>query len=239
MSDWLSLPVVGTAYWPREEMKVSVQHQEVILKPETPETEKSIHVELRGIDASDAFTLASRFLSVLSWCSGQPLENLDGFVWRRPEPVRKQSRPVGESIDITSFRDIPRDPRGRKALALYREAQTVNSIPFSFLSYFKILNIFWPDNQIVDGLRNLLPLLNDDETQDRIKELATKTEDVAQYLYSSGRCAVAHAYAEPIVDPDDVTHTRRLSEDIWIIRAAAEYLIENKLHISREIIAVG
>ena len=103
-------------------------------------------------------------------------------------------------------------------MALYREAQTVNSIPFSFLSYFKILNIFWPDNQIVNRLRNLLPILKDDQTQARIKELSTKHEDIAQYLYTSGRCAVAHAYAEPIVDPDDVTHTRRLSEDMWIIR---------------------
>jgi hypothetical protein len=239
MPDWLNLPVVGTADWPREQMKVSVQDHEVILKPETRETEKSIHVELRGINESDAFTLASRFLSVLTWCSDQPLETLDGFVWRRPEPVRKQSRPVGELIDFTILRDIPRDPRARKALALYREGHTVNSLPFSFLSYFKILNIFWPDNQIVDGLRNLLPRLDGNQAQDRIKELATKHEDVAQYLYTSGRCAVAHAFAEPIVDPDDVTHTRRLSQDIWIIRAAAEYLIENELHISREIIAPG
>jgi hypothetical protein len=239
MSDWLNLPIVGTADWPREEMTVNVQGQEVLLKPETRDTEKSIHVELRGINESDAFTLASRFLSVLSWCSGQPVESLDGFVWRRPEPVRKQSQLAGVLIDFTIFRDIPRDPKARKALALYREAQTVNSIPFSFLSYFKILNIFWPDNQIVNRLRNLLPILRDDQTQARIKELSTKHEDIAQYLYTSGRCAVAHAYAEPIVDPDDVTHTRRLSEDMWIIQAAAEYLIENELHISREIIAVG
>ena len=239
MPDWLSLPVVGTGYWPCQEMRVKVQGHELLLKPETRETEKSIHVELRRITEPEAFTLASRLLSLLSWCSGQPFESLDGFVWRRPEPVPKQPRLSGELIDFPIFRDIPRDPKGKLALALYREARSINSIPFSFLSYFKILNIFWRDNEIVDGLRTLLPFLKDGQAQKRINALATQTQDVAQYLYTSGRCAVAHAYAQPIIDPDDVTDSRRLSQDMWIIRAAAEYLIENELHISRAIIAVG
>ena len=47
------------------------------------------------------------------------------------------------------------------------------------------------------------------------------------------RCAVAHAYSDPVVDPDDLSDLRRLSQDVWIIKAVAEFLIENDLQVSR------
>jgi hypothetical protein len=55
-------------------------------------------------------------------------------------------------------------------------------------------------------------------------------------LLDSHSCAIAHAHSDPIVDPDDVTDLRRLSQDIWIVKAMAEYLIETKLKVSRLIL---
>ena len=52
-------------------------------------------------------------------------------------------------------------------------------------------------------------------------------------LYESGRCAVAHAFADPLVDPDDLADLRRLSADLDVVRALAEYLIEHELHVPR------
>jgi hypothetical protein len=139
--DWLNIGVTGTGCWPSKETSVTVAGRELILKPETQDAQQSAHIELRGITEGDAFTLLNRFLSLVSWCSEQPLKDRDGFVWRPPAPVPKQPRMRSEAIEFTVYREI--------------------------------------------------------------------------------------------------THSRRLSQDIWIIRAAAEYLIESKFKISRDIFAVG
>jgi hypothetical protein len=68
-----------------------------------------------------------------------------------------------------------------------------------------------------------------------MKTLKKKQGDPADYLYKSGRCAVAHAFADPIVDPDDVTDLRRLSEDIWLMRNLTAYLIKSNFKIEQSI----
>ena len=40
----------------------------------------------------------------------------------------------------------------------------------------------------------------------------------------------------PIVDPDDIADLRRLSEDMRVVKAIAEHLIEVELGVSRSII---
>jgi hypothetical protein len=153
---------------------------------------------------------------------------------------------VGSSIAFPFYRRLEPDEKARLALALFREARTVNSTPFEFLSYFKILNIFWKDrpvtingqrqNPIIEGIRATLPKLKDELAVSRLRALGTTEPDVPKYLYESGRCAIAHAYADPIVDPDDVSDLRRLSEDLYIVKEIAEHLIEAELKVSRSII---
>jgi hypothetical protein len=126
-------------------------------------------------------------------------------------------------------------------LALYRKARSLDSVPFQFLSYFKILNILWNDkikngrNELVDGLRASLPNLSNKECIERLKEIDAEYGDPADYLYKSGRCAVAHAFTDPIVDPDDVSEVRRLSEDLWLMRNLTAYLIEKNFGIEQSI----
>ena len=215
----------------------------MVLRPATKDTEQSVHVALQGLSDVEALTLINRFLSILAWCDDQGMENLYGWSGNPvPVSVPRRSRSIGSSIVFPFYRDIENDQKIRLALALYREAKTINSIPFEFLSYFKILNMFWKDkfrnhkNELVEGLRNVLPRISDEETLKRIDALTKQHSDVANYLYQSGRCAVAHANSDPIVDPDDVSDLKRLSEDMWIIKAVAEFLIENELHVSRSII---
>jgi hypothetical protein len=215
------------------------------LKPLTKTTEASVHINLKGITEIEALTLINRFLSILSWCDDVPMENLYGWSGS-PKPVaipRDTSRTCGTCIgDYPFYRELEKDSKVILALALYREALTVNSVPFSFLSYFKILNIFWKDryekgsNELIEGIRMLLPKLNDNEAADRIKQLTGSQSDIPNYLYESGRCAIAHAYSVPLVDPDDVADLRRLSQDIRVIKAIAEKLIESKLKVSRDIL---
>lgn len=77
----------------------------------------------------------------------------------------------------------------------------------------------------------------DTEANDRIARLRENGErDIPTYLYESGRCAIAHAYKDPIADPDNIEDLHRLSGDVWIIKAIAEHLMENALMISRSFV---
>ena len=246
MDRWLTVGVNGSALWPTKETTVQFGGHEIFLKPATRETEQSIHVNLRGISDSDALTLINRFLSVLSWCDDQPIENRYGWSGSPiPTVVPREPRPLGSSIAFPFNRALESEQKARLALALFREARTVNSTPFEFLGYFKILNIFWQDrwasingqrqNPIIEGIRAMLPKLKGTPVLSRLRSLGATEPDISQYLYESGRCAIAHAYADPIIDPDDVSDLRRLSEDLYIVKEIAEHLIESELKVSRSI----
>src|SRR5207249_2402862 len=168
MDRWLNVGVKGSAVWPTQETTVEFGGHKLVLKPATRETEQSVHINLRGISDVDALTLINRFLSILSWCDDQPMENRYGWSGNPvPVAVPRESRVVGSSIAFPFYRNLEQDEKARLALALFREARTVNSTPFEFLSYFKILNIFWKDrletingqrqNPIIEGIRATLP----------------------------------------------------------------------------------
>lgn len=243
MNHYLQVGVEGEAIWPREETKIRFGGHELILRPATKDTEQSVHINLKGITDVEALTLINRFLSILSWCDDQAMENLYGWSGNPvPVSVPRRERIIGSSIAFPFNRGLERDPKSQLSLALYREGKTINSVPFEFLSYFKILNIFWKDkyiqgeNEIIEGIRKALPLLKDELALKRLKELSANGVDIPEYLYKSGRCAIAHAYSDPIIDPDDVSDLRRLAQDLWVIKDIAEQLMINKLQISRTIL---
>ena len=247
MDRWLNVGVTGRACWPTDETVISFGGQELILKPATSDSEQSIHINLRKISDLAALTLINRFLSVLSWCDDQAMQNDYGWSGN-PVPVRVplRSRAIGSSIAFPFYRELEEDPKARLALALFREAITANSLPYEFLGYFKILNVIWKDrfseiggrriNELIEGIRTSLPMLRSTTCIERLDVLSATHTDIADYLYKSGRCAVAHAYSDPIVDPDDVTDLRRLSSDLPIIKEIAENLIETEFKVSRSII---
>ncbi len=245
MNRWLSFIVHGSGVWPKKEQEFIFRGKKLFLRPCTRDTEQSIHILLDGISHVQGHTLINRFLSILSWCDDEGLK-IDVGVSGSPEPTpipRDNSRSIGSSIAFPSyFKNEGENPRTELALALYREALTAESVPLSFLSYFKILNIFWKEkyqkngkNEIIEGIRESIQLVSDERAKSRIQTLDSENVDVPTYLYKQGRCAIAHAYSKPIVDPDDISDSHRLSEDIWIIKAIADYLMENELKISRSI----
>jgi hypothetical protein len=241
---YLSVGVRGCACWPREEKTITFGGHGLTLRPASERKEQSVHIRLKGITHHEGNALINRFLSVLAWCERTPLENIGGWSGN-PVPVSVPLHPrmTGSSIEFPFCRDVPSNPRNRLVLALYREAITVNSVPYAFLGYFKIANVFWMDkytkaggvrtNPLIEGIRLTLPLLKATDVQDRLVEIRRTEPDVPRYLYESGRCAVAHAFATPIVDPDDAVEVHRLAKDMWVMRSLAEYLIADKLGVSR------
>lgn len=253
MDNWLNLGISGGGCWPSKEEKITFGGRELLLKPATSKTEQSVHVNLsKGkISEIDAMTLVSRFLSILSWCDGgnKGMDIIDGIGVSGsaiPVAIPIRTRMVGSSIAFPFYRDIEKNPKACMALALYREGLVTDSVSLSFLSFFKIINIFYNDrpirakkqksqNELIEGLRRLLPHIKYDLARKRMHELEKTISDIPEYLYKR-RCAIAHAFTNPAIDPDNVIESRDLSQDTWIIRAVADYLIEKKLGVSRSIL---
>lgn len=153
-----------------------------------------------------------------------------------------ESRPGGV---VTSHFELeylpdPADQRVRWALAFYREGLSLEhtNVAYATLSFFKILNIVansgskqraWINRNFANfGATNYAKF----GITNRLTELQRSgVSDIGDYLYGSIRCAVAHAGAEPTVDPENSDDLERLTKDLPLIRAMAAYLIERELHV--------
>jgi hypothetical protein len=244
MERWLNCGVTAQVLWPNERKEVKYGDHTFVLMPETSGNSASIHLEVSRLPGESGMTLVNRFLSALCWKCDEPAINHYGWSGNPiPVAVPKHQIPFGYSPTDTFPSEIHEitDDKAKLAIALYREARSLDSVPFQFLSFFKILNIFWKDkyvngvNQLIDNLRKTLPLITHQDCQDRIVEIQKAEGDPAEYLYKSGRCAIAHAFAKPIVDPDDVSDLHRLSEDLWLMRNLTSFLIEREFKIQQSI----
>jgi len=161
-----------------------------------------------------------------------------------PMAISRQRDSVGSCVltQYPFYRELETDRKKVLALALYREARTVNSIPYAFLGYYKILNI-WLSEKYKDGKRELqeyiktaIPTFQDPLTVKCISDLRMAVSDIPEYLFKSCRCAVAHAnVTATAADPDDWTDIKRFAVGLEIIRHVAEKLMEEK-GISRSIL---
>lgn len=56
---------------------------------------------------------------------------------------------------------------------------------------------------------------------------------MANYLYESGRCAIAHAYSEPVVNPENAEDLERLELDLPLMKELAEFAIKSEYGVVR------
>jgi len=234
LKKFLQCGVEGQSTWPKEKTIVKFGRYELHLFPLTREYSQSVSIEISRISDVIGMTVINRFLSLISWCSDQGMHNNYGWSGNPiPVPVLRRKLAISTSGTYPFSRSPLTEPKQKLAIALYREALTVNSIPYEFIGYFKIINILYqkPKAQI-KWINDNLYVIEDDFCKKRIETISKEQGDVGQYLYGSGRCAVAHAFTEPLVDPDDLVHLRRLSEDLDLIRALARHLIMNELNVS-------
>ena len=134
----------------------------------------------------------------------------------------------------------PPDEKARLALAFYREGLTLNSVAYQCLSFFKILNIVfrsskdqvaWIDANVVDARQR--DAFSTREWEKKAGFDPTK-ETAGGYLYVSNRCAVAHANAHPLIDPDDPNDRQRLANDLPMVKVLAEHFIEKEFGVKSE-----
>lgn len=231
---YLQCGVEGQATWPREKTVITFGSHELHLFPLTKDHSQSISIDISRISNVDGMTIINRFLSLISWCSNQGMHNNYGWSGNPiPVPVLRRKPSICTASPYPFYRPPLQDKKQRLAIALYREALTVNSPPYEILGYFKIINVVYKGSkEQIKWINDNLQYIDDELSKSRIKVLNKQVDDIGQYLYGSGRCAVAHAFADPLVDPDDLVHLRRLSEDVHIIKSLARHLIKHELGVS-------
>ena len=213
---------------------MTFQGREFLLRPETEQLAPSVALAYDPpLTDKEALLLIRRFLSSLSWVEAGPLHETFGIgTGGHPGSVGKGGARLINPKFRVDYLPEAKDPKAQLCLALYREAMNLNSEPFQFLGFFKIINaLFEKGTDQKAWINKTLPLLNDHWVLERLKELKKRHSDIGEYLYESGRCAVAHAFSKPLVDPDDPEDTQRLSADLPVIRALAEHLMEHQVGI--------
>jgi hypothetical protein len=231
---WLVVGLKSGFGWPSKETRVKFMGRDLILRPETASLDASIAVEHeKGEPVEEVLHTVRQFMSALAWVERNHVTETTTGGGSVPMGVstKNMARHVNPHFRV-DYLPEPNSEKQRLALALYREAVGVNSVPYAVLGFFKILNVvFGKGAEQERWINETLPAMENYSARERLEQLRASGEDVGRYLYESGRCAVAHAYSSPVVDPESPRDLRRLRADLPLIRALAEYAIEHDLGV--------
>ena len=200
---WVNLSVKPNFSWPNTEVEIPFEGHRIMLLPLTENTASSVSVysEDGSLSFDDGGTIISRFLSRLSWSRRGGIEEVFLSGSEYPDfPGRlgrlRFSEPVWMSTDPWMYLYLPQanSYEADLALALFREGASVNSKPFSFLSYFKIFNISYSSgSDQKKWINDNYHKLKEERSLKRISEISETIDNLGAYLYHQGRCAIAHA----------------------------------------------
>jgi hypothetical protein len=247
---WLTVAVETSGPWPVEDVPIKFLGRDLLLIAETKELAQRVAIRCRDKGAGlAALRIALQFLSVFAWVEQCPVRQLFNVLAAWPfslgkDPTEKPRPwpPIHQFSNIFYYDHLPEpaDPRAWLAMALFREALNLDSPHYKFLSFYKIINILHkagkpppnkPGPSQVTWINQAVVKLDDWEAKKRLQQIQTQGVNAGTYLYESGRCAIAHAYGNPVADPDDPETTMRLSQDLPLVRALAEYAVEHEFGV--------
>lgn len=243
---WLNLAVCPHFSWPNAQVEIPFEDYKVILQPRRQRPDDEIELastisvfDPNGTSFEVGGTIASRFLSRLAWSKNGGVVELFSSGSNNPERPGRLGQGTYERSGYSQVKPwdfIYLPTTGSReadlALGLYREGMSVNSSPFAFLSYFKVLNIYHgggagQKNWINGNLQHI----RNKPAVDHLTVLQKIEADIGKYLYEEGRCAVAHAHGDPLVNPDSYADRRRMQNDLWLMKELAELFIERELGV--------
>jgi hypothetical protein len=230
--EWVVASVQTGVAWPVNSQKVLYRGETLWIMPVMVNYFPAVAMKTRpGRGRAECERLLLRFLSTLSWVleAGFLIDGVGGG--SVPQPMWRNEKfgfAICEEFDL-SYLPEPTDERALLALGLMREGRGLNHPGYSFLSLYRILEVAlgrgwqgqvaWINKQIGGDLHH--------RAKEPLEELSKQgVTDIGAHLYASGRCAMAHASAQPIIDPDDPADARRLWSERPIMLTLAERVIE-------------
>jgi hypothetical protein len=218
--------------WPASECAVTFRGREFHILPGSDKLARMIRVRTElGFTQADADKLILELLSSVAWAQqGSAYSTTANWATVAINIGRGPPGAIGSgSFD---YLPEPQDSRAKLALALYREGLSLNSMPFQFLGFFKVVNLLnAKSHQQTKWISDNLKYVTEATAKARLTELQLANKDVASYLFVSGRCAIAHAFAEPIVNPDDPADLTRIHSDLPLMKELARIAIEREFKV--------
>lgn len=245
---WANMAVRPGFSWPNVQVEIPFEGRTMVLQPGTEQHSRAVSVyDESGTNIEEGGSRVSRFLSYLAWSQDAALVDL--FLTGTNNPAHPgycgasgQAPALWAAVDPwhTLYVPVSVGPRGDLALALFREGMglEIDLSPFALLSFAKVLNISLAQgkDQIswINGNVNVNVIPSWSRGNARLEKLlASGVQDIGEYLYGQGRCAVAHANSMT-VNPDDYASRSRIRSDIPLMRDVAALFIEREFGIERE-----
>ena len=183
-------------------------------------------------------TTLNHFLSLIAAKASQPISL---HKWHRYivfEDGKWEQLPRNPPLFIIPSEKIPREPESNErlklALSLYREAVSSSSVFYSFLTYYKILEL-GHDQVSKNNRPGEIKKYIDTSIHESVKHYPVSIETrhfqsvipSGETVYSAFRCAIAHASEGKTRSPDNIAdyNTVRLALDY--IRALAIFMINS------------
>lgn len=233
--DWFCVNIDTNIPWPNKPQQFAFEGYDLWVMPHTNENYAGLALNRPGnLSQDDAWAVLHRALSLLAWgqdsgatvvsMSGGNLPRMMGRTGTRGVALR-------DAFDLSDLQQID-DQRARVALALMREGRGLNHPAYAFLSFFRALETAIPDGRargqwVTDNVNDI----QGHAGREALAKLQGTVEDVGIHLRESGRHAIAHAAADPIINPDDPRDARRLRSELPLIEALAVLAIERRLGV--------
>lgn len=234
--NWKVINIEPRMAWPIVAQSFVFEDHELWIIPITSDAQPGIAVRNPRLPQNEAYAMLYRALSVLSWMDdsgaivvgrggGSPLfpqygtDNPPRFFTQYP-------------LDLTGLPKIE-NPRAKLALALMREGRALNHPGYSFLSFYRVIEVALPNGKDRGPWMNdAIERISDHRAVEALKRLREGYDgDVGLHLYNSGRSAVAHAGGEVVANPDEPDDYVRLFRELPIMEALAVDAIETILGV--------
>jgi len=233
---WIRLNIEPNIMWPVRPQSLIFAGHEVWIIPITTDDHPGVAMrQPEGMQREDAEGLLLRLLSVIAWRENAGIAvayRTGGDLPRMMGLNKKSGFVIRDAFDFTDV-ICPDEEEPRIALALMREARSLTGSAYAFLSYWRILEITFPKSaERIPWMQAKFANLDGHGVKEAFDAIrAAGIADVGRHLFDSGRCAIAHAQARPIINPDNPRDTRRLMDELPIVRELAVLAIEERFGI--------
>lgn len=228
--------------WPKDELEVFFQGRKIFLRAATENRRADIVVSyLPGEQLEETACAGNAFLSQLAWQTKTAIRCVQyhGTTFFQPGAASGGVGAMHTQHISSNFRldymPVLKNREGRLALALFREALGVTSIPYSFLAFYKVIKLLFPRDrkgqQQMAWINSAAPKIFEYRSRNRLDELSRAGEDIGRHIYGNLRCAVAHAYSTPTINPDNSRDLLLIAADLAVVRGLAQYAIEQNFGI--------
>lgn len=236
---WINMGFDSSKNFTKDNSFVEYNNTKIEIEKGKKDSIHNLFIKTNNNQKAKDFEAGLCFLSELAWLYKSKIIYLTSAFSsdnKLPVDVSNQSfNRVLNAINLKYYKQVATNDEQKLALGIYREGISSNSIFYKFLSFFKIINIKnssgyfqkkWINN-------NIKKIKKSREKLEKIKN--NESTNIGEYLYESGRCAIAHANSNPIVDANKFQDIKRISFDTYIIKELAEIFIKEELNIKDKI----